>query len=70
MTIGKLKFLLEKSGKLPTKEIGKKLGIHHSTVVYYQKKLRKAGHKVPVFNHSQANSLIKKFQTNDENPKV
>ena len=70
MTIGKLKFLLEKSGKLPTKEIGKKLGIHHSTVVYYQKKLRKAGHKVPVFNHSQINGLIKKLESPNENSKV
>ena len=70
MTIDKLKFLLEKSGKLSTLEIGKELGIHHSTVVYYQKKLRTAGHKVPVFNQNPINGLIKKLESPNENPKV
>lgn len=61
MTLSKLRFLLENSGKLSTVKIGKKLGIDHSTVIHYQKKLKKAGYKITKFDPGEANRLISRI---------
>ena len=56
-----LRYIIKYSGKKSTKVMGIKLGLHHSVIIYYQKKLRKAGYKINTFmvgGQSEADKLI------------
>ena len=66
MNTAKINFIINNSGKLSFKKMAKELKIHHTTILFYVKKLKKRGITVVSgYTHSPSEDLIDKIQKNE-----
>ena len=59
----KINFIINNSGKLSYKKMAEKLEVHHTTILFYVKKLKKRGIiVVSGYTHSPAEDLLDKIK--------